>query len=315
VADTAIMSAHTIGRFAPSPTGPLHFGSLIAALGSWLSARAAGGRWHLRIDDLDPDRSSTAMADTIRMQLEAFSLTWDGAVLYQSERAEAYAAALERLQAEGLLYRCTCTRREIGAGARYGPLGAIYAGTCRGGPRHPERDAALRLRFPPGQHTVADRIQGTWSIDAARIGDVIVRRRNGVTAYHLATTVDDAFLGVTDIVRGSDLLPAAVIQNELQRRLGLPAPTWAHLPVMMTPDGTDKLSKQTGAPAVDPAHDPVRPLIDAWIFLGQPAPPEVPATPDEFLDWALTRWDERRVPPGERLVAAGPGGGLTRERG
>ncbi len=307
------MSRQTIGRFAPSPTGPLHFGSLIAALGSWLSARAAGGRWHLRIDDLDPDRSIAAMTDTIQVQLEAFGLTWDGPVLYQSERTGAYVAALEQLEAAGRLYRCTCTRREIGAGARYGPLGAIYAGTCRGGPTHPERDAALRLRLPDGRHEVADRIQGAWAIDADRIGDVIVRRRNGVTGYHLATTVDDAFLGVTDIVRGSDLLPAAVIQNELQRQLGLPAPGWAHLPVMMTPDGTDKLSKQTGAPAVDPAHDPVTPLVEAWCFLGQTAPPEIPDTPGEFLAWALSRWDEVRIPPGERLVAAGPGGGLRRE--
>ncbi|MDZ7788057.1 MAG: tRNA glutamyl-Q(34) synthetase GluQRS [Halofilum sp. (in: g-proteobacteria)] len=307
------MSTTTIGRFAPSPTGPLHFGSLIAALGSWLSARAVGGRWHLRIDDLDPDRSIASMADTIELQLEAFGLTWDGPILFQSERIDAYVAALEQLQTAGVLYRCTCTRREIGAGARYGPLGAIYAGTCRNGPTHPERDAALRLRLSPGRHEVIDRIQGTWSIDADRIGDVIVRRRNGVTAYHLATTVDDAFLGVTDIVRGSDLLPAAVIQEELQRRLHLPAPGWAHLPVMMTPDGTDKLSKQTGAPAVDPAHDPVTPLVDAWCFLGQTPPPEPPATPAEFLTWALPRWDESRIPPGERLVAGGPGGGLRRE--
>lgn len=307
------MSTRTIGRFAPSPTGPLHFGSLIAALGSWLSARAAGGRWHLRIDDLDPDRSIAAMTNTIQVQLEAFDLTWDGPVLFQSERTEAYVAALEQLGETGRLYRCTCTRREIGAGGRYGPLGAIYAGTCRNGPTHPEREAALRLRLPDGRHEVADRIQGVWTIDADRIGDVIVRRRNRVTAYHLATTVDDAFLGITDIVRGSDLLPAAVIQNELQRELDLPEPRWAHLPVMMTPDGTDKLSKQTGAPAVDPAHDPVTPLVEAWCFLGQTPPPETPATPAEFLAWALARWDETRIPPGERLVAAGPGGGLRRE--
>ena len=307
------MTMRTIGRFAPSPTGPLHFGSLIAALGSWLSARAAGGHWYLRIDDLDPDRSIAAMTNTIQVQLEAFGLTWDGPVLYQSGRTEAYVAALEQLEAAGRLYRCTCTRREIGAGARYGPLGAIYPGTCRNGPTHPERDAALRLRLSAGRHEVADRIQGAWSIDADRIGDVIVRRRNGVTGYHLATTVDDAFLGVTDVVRGSDLLPAAVIQNELQRGLGLHAPAWAHLPVMMTADGTDKLSKQTGAPAVNPAHDPVTPLIQAWTFLGQEPPFETPATPAEFLAWALSRWDEGAIPPGERLVAAGPGGGLRRE--
>lgn len=309
------MSRPLIGRFAPSPTGPLHFGSLIAALGSWLSARAAGGSWRLRIDDLDPDRSIPAMNDTIRLQLEAFGLTWDGAVLFQSERTDAYAAALEQLQAADLLYRCTCTRREIGSKARYGPLGAIYAGTCRGGPTHPERDAALRLRLPRGRHDVPDRIQRAWSIDADRIGDVVMRRRNGVAAYHLATTLDDAFLGVTDVVRGSDLLPAAVLQNELQRVLGLPSPGWAHLPVMMTPDGTDKLSKQTGAPALEPGHDRVTPLVEAWCFLGQAPPPEAPADPGEFLAWALEHWDETRVPPGERLVAAGPGGGLRREGG
>lgn len=302
------MNTPPIGRFAPSPTGPLHFGSLIAALGSWMSARAANGTWRLRIDDLDAARTTPGMADTILLQLEAFGLHWDGPVLYQSTRLDAYAEALRQLEALGATYRCTCTRREIAAIAHYGPLGAIYPGTCRDGPRFPERAAAQRLRLSPGPHTVHDRIQGDWTIAAERIGDVIVRRRNGGAAYHLATTLDDAWLGITDVVRGSDLLPAAIIQNELQRILGLPEPGWAHLPVMLTPDGGDKLSKQTGAKAVAPTADAIGPLLNAWAFLGQATPPDRPESPEAFLDWGRTRWNEAKVPAGTRLVADARGG-------
>ncbi len=304
-----------VGRFAPSPTGPLHDGSLIAALGSWMSARSRGGTWYLRIDDLDLARARRGAADTIRRQLEALGLTWDGPVLYQRTRTEAYAEALRRLENEGAVYRCTCSRREIAAGTTYGPLGAIYPGTCRARGASRDRDAALRLRLAGGEHRVDDRVQGPCTLDGARIGDVVVRRRNGLAAYHLATSLDDAYLGITDVVRGSDLLPASVIQLALQRHLGLPTMGWAHLPLVLTGDGSDKLSKQTGAAALDPEHEGVRALLRAWRFLGQAMPPEPPTSAADFLAWGRTRFDEAAIPPGARLVAAGPGGGMRREGG
>lgn len=302
-----------VGRFAPSPTGPLHRGSLVAALGSWMSVRSRGGTWRLRIDDLDRARSVRGMTDTILHQLEGFGLTWDGPVLYQSARSEAYADALAALAREEAVYACTCTRREVtDAAPGYGPLGAIYPGTCRRDGHRPDRDAALRLALAAGEHAVADRIQGRWTIDRDRIGDVILRRRNASAAYHLATTLDDAFLGVTDVVRGNDLLPAAVIQIALQRLLGLPDTGWAHLPVVLNGDGSDKLSKQTGAEPLNPAGDPVTPLLQAWAFLGQPTPRARPGGPRELLDWGRTVFDEGLVPRGERLEAAGPRGGMRR---
>lgn len=302
-------SGGAVGRFAPSPTGPLHFGSLIAALGSWMSVRSRGGTWRLRIDDLDQARTVRGMADTIRRQLEAFGLTWDGPVLFQRTRLPAYADALARLEAAGAVYACSCTRREIADTAtEHGPLGVVYPGTCRRAGARTDRDRALRLRLAAGTHLVGDRIQGEWRIGHERIGDVVVRRRNGAAAYHLATTLDDAHLGVTDVVRGSDLLPAAAVQIALQGALGLPETGWAHLPVVLTADGSDKLSKQTGAAAVDPDADAVGPLLEAWSFLGQPAPAGRPDTPRAFLDWAVARWDEALVPAGARLVADRAGG-------
>ena len=290
-----------VGRFAPSPTGPLHFGSLIAALGSWMSARCRGGTWRLRIDDLDRARNVRGMADHIRRQLEQLGLDWDGPVLFQTSRIDAYVAGLQALQDAGVTYPCSCSRREIATGAEHGPLGPIYRGTCRERGPVAGRAAAVRLKLRPGEHAVADRLRGCWSIRHDRIGDVAVMRRNGTPAYHLVTTLDDAHLGVTEVVRGCDLECASVIQQEIQHHLGLPAIDWAHLPLVMTADGSDKLSKQTGAPPLDPAMDPIGPLLEAWAFLGQTSPPARPATPHEFLAWAVSSWDEQRVadPAGE----------------
>lgn len=284
-----------VGRFAPSPTGPLHFGSLVAALGSHAAARAAGGTWRLRIDDLDRDREAPAAAATILRQLEAHGLDWDGPVLYQSSGSERYAAAQDRLRAAGAIYPCTCSRREIAAVAATGPLGPVYPRWCRTGPSHPLRRAAVRLRLPHGRLRLTDAVLGDYGFDADRaIGDPVLRRRDGLWAYHLATTVDDAALGITDVVRGADLLPASLIQLVLQERLELPAVRWAHLPIARAASG-DKLSKQTGARALDPA-DPLPTLLAAWRFLGQSEPPERPADVAEFHAWARQHWSLARVP-------------------
>lgn len=294
-------AAH-VGRFAPSPTGPLHFGSLVAALGSHTAARAAGGTWRLRIDDLDRDREAPDAVATILRQLEAHGLGWDGPVLYQSSGSERYAAALERLRATGAVYPCTCSRREITAGAATGALGPVYPGWCRAGPSHPLRQAAMRLRLPNGRVGLIDAVLGGYGLDTGcAIGDPILRRRDGLWAYHLATAVDDAALGVTNVVRGADLLPASLIQLVLQTPLELPPVRWAHLPIARAGDG-DKLSKQTGARPLDPA-DPLPALLAAWRFLGQAEPPERPPNVAEFHVWARDHWSLARV-PAERAPAS-----------
>jgi len=289
-----------VGRFAPSPTGPLHFGSVVAALGSYTAARAAGGRWYVRIDDIDPPRAAPGAIDTILHQLEALGLEWDGSVLFQSRRHALYRQALERLEQRGLTYACTCTRREIHANARHGPLGPVYPGTCRHRPTRPERDSAVRLRMPAGELALDDGVQGRYALDASALGDVVLRRRDGLWAYHLATAVDDVHLGITHVVRGADLLPAALVQSALHALLEEPLPNWSHLPVVQGPDGA-KLSKQTGAAAVD-AADPVSMLLRAWRFLGQPAPASRPEDPAGFHRFAAARWSPRRVPRGPGVL-------------
>lgn len=290
-------SAPYVGRFAPSPTGPLHLGSLVAALGSFLEARAAGGTWRLRIDDIDRPRQARGAAELIPRQLEALGLHWDGPIAWQSQSSAPYREALERLAAEGATYLCSCTRREIAAGGNRGPLGAVYAGYCRNRPRRPAADTAVRLRLPDGPLEIHDGVQGPYALDAAReIGDVVLRRRDGLWAYHLATTIDDAVLGVTHVVRGADLLAAALVQSELQRRLALPGIAWTHLPVVQWPSG-EKLSKQTAAPALD-TSDPVPALQTAWWALGQDALPDTPVSARDFLVLARARWNPRAIPHG-----------------
>lgn len=294
-----------VGRFAPSPTGPLHAGSVIAALGSYLEARRAGGRWLLRIDDIDPPRAQAGAVDRILRQLEAMGFEWDGPVIHQSTRTGHYEDALAGLRARGLLYGCRCSRRQLAASAPQGPLGPVYPGTCRGRDAAGAPDTAVRLRLPAGELALADLGQGRYALDSAsRIGDPIVRRRDGLWAYHLATTVDDAALGVTEVVRGADLLPSALVQLALQQVLGLPALQWRHLPVVLGRDGV-KLSKQTGAAPVDET-DPLPALRAAWSHLGQQPPPERLATVAEFHAFAGTAWRPAAVPAGPPPAAAPP---------
>lgn len=283
------------GRFAPSPTGPLHFGSLLAALGSYLDARVLRGEWLVRMEDIDRPREVPGAADQILRTLEAFGFEWDGDVLYQSSRTDAYAQAIERLRGEGLVFPCACSRREIAANGRPGVDGPVYPGTCR---RHlpPGRQArSLRLRTGCGPVLVRDRIQGELLQDLERqVGDFVLRRSDGIHAYQLAVVVDDAYQGINQVVRGADLMHSTPRQVFLLRALQLPVPAFAHLPLVVDATGR-KLSKSHAAAPVDPA-DPIPALLRAWILLGQKPFPEAPANPAEFWGHALATWDTGLVP-------------------
>lgn len=284
------------GRFAPSPTGPLHFGSLVAAVASFLQARASGGEWLVRIEDIDPPREAPGAADDILRTLERLGLHWDGAVLYQSARGEAYDAALERLRAAGTLYPCGCSRREIADSSVRGIDGPIYPGTCRAGLAPGRVERALRVRTDGARLAFEDRWQGRIECALARdIGDFVVRRADGYVAYQLAVVVDDAYQGITEVVRGADLLLSTPRQLWLQRLLGLAAPAYGHVPVALNAAG-EKLSKQTGAAVVSREHP--QPLLRRVLaFLGQEAPAALEAcTPEEFWRYAIAQWNPARVP-------------------
>lgn len=296
------------GRFAPSPTGPLHFGSLVAAVGSYLDMRTRGGEWLLRMEDVDTPRNMPGAADDILRTLAAFGFEWDGAVLYQSTRFEAYAAALAELQARGMVYGCACSRREIADSAvRQGVDGGlVYPGTCRAGLAAGQTARAWRLRVNDLPLHFVDRLQGEIEQQLERdAGDFVLLRADGLFAYQLAVTVDDAFQGISDIVRGADLLASTPRQIWLQRCLGVSTPTYAHLPVAVNAAG-EKLSKQTRATALD-VQRPVAALVAAMRFLGQMPPPELAqASLNEFWCWAKAHWAFRRIPQQLALPDAPP---------
>ena len=285
------------GRFAPSPTGPLHFGSLVAAVASWVDAPAAGGEWLVRMEDVDTTRTVPGAADEILRALEAFGLAWDGEVAWQSERTALYEAALDRLAASGAVYRCRCSRRELADSGIAGIEGVVYPGTCRTLALAASVAVADRVRVGPQSIAFDDRVQGRVEqcLDAD-IGDFVLRRRDGLFAYQLAVVVDDADQGITDVVRGADLLLSTPRQIHLQRLLGFPTPRYLHVPVATHPGG-QKLSKQTRAPAVDPAR-PGTALAAALDFLGQGV---LQGGPREILATAVARWDPRKI-PGTRAV-------------
>ncbi len=277
-----------IGRFAPSPTGPLHFGSLVAALAGWLDARKAGGRWLVRIEDLDGPRVVAGAETEILRQLEACGLSWDGPVVRQSERSALYEAALRRL--DGHTYLCGCTRRELEDSALALDGARIYPGTCRAGRASGKAARALRLRTSPEAIAFTDRVQGVLSQSVEReVGDFVLKRADGLHAYQLAVVVDDADQGVTDVVRGADLLDSTARQIWLQRLLGLASPRYLHVPVAVNRAG-EKLSKQTGARAVQ-APD----VRLALSFLGFSIPSGL--IDSDLLSWAVENWAVERVPP------------------
>ncbi|AYD42985.1 tRNA glutamyl-Q(34) synthetase GluQRS [Yersinia rochesterensis] len=261
---TALMQTPYVGRFAPSPSGDLHFGSLIAALGSYLQARAEGGSWLVRIEDIDPPREIPGAADRILATLDHYGLHWDGPVIYQSQRHEAYRATLDWLEQQGLSYYCACTR------SRIQQIGGLYDGYCRD--RHlPAQNSAIRLRQTHPVYTFCDKLLGELhAVPALAEEDFIIRRRDGLFAYNLAVVVDDAFQGVTEIVRGADLIEPTVRQIALYQQLQQPVPRYLHLPLALNHNG-NKLSKQNHAPSL-PNGCPRPILVEALKFLRQPIP-------------------------------------------
>jgi glutamyl-Q tRNA(Asp) synthetase len=284
------------GRFAPSPTGPLHFGSLVAALGSWLMARHAGGEWWVRIEDLDPPREVPGAAEAQLRTLAAFGLVSDGPVVRQRDRHARYRAALDRLLADGTAFACHCSRSDLAA------VAGIHR-RCRPGAQRPE--AAVRLRVADGSRVgFDDAIHGRVEQDVdTAVGDVVLLRADGFWAYQLAVVVDDADQGITHVVRGADLLDSTPRQILLQRALGLPTPTYAHLPLIVDAEGR-KLSKSMAALPVDDA-DPLPALRAAWRALGQP--PQALADAggvDDALRRAVAAFAPDRIPRTSLPLAA-----------
>lgn len=296
-----------VGRFAPSPTGPLHFGSLIAAVASCLVSRQAGGRWLLRMEDVDRTRTVAGAADAILHSLDAHGLHWDGPLMVQTERDPAYQTALDTLLARGLAYPCSCNRKRIvAAGLRAVDGGWVYPGYCRSGAR-PDRTANIvRLRVDDEPVSFVDGVQGTIRQNLATdVGDFPLRRGDGLFAYQLAVVVDDGEQGVTQVVRGSDLLDSTPRQIALQRALGLPQPDYVHLPVATHPGG-NKLSKQTHAPALEDTRATLN-LWESLLFLGQGPDPELrTADVKTVWSWALEHWDAGRIPRARALEWSAP---------
>src|SRR5438309_3812827 len=284
------------GRFAPSPTGPLHFGSLVAAVGSYLEARWNRGRWLVRMEDLDRLREARGASKAILKMLEAYGFEWDGKVVFQSRRDTAYAAALKRLERGHAVFPCACTRREISDSTLSAAGESIYPGTCRKGPPPGRAARAVRVRVDNGVTAFDDALQGRIEQNLAReVGDFVVRRADGLFAYQLAVVVDDFEQGITDVVRGADLLASTPRQVLLQRLLGYPRPRYMHLPVAVNRNG-EKLSKQTLAAPLTIEDAPAQ-LVRALRFLGQEPPADLAATDlTEIWSWALPSWRTNTIP-------------------
>lgn len=281
-----------IGRFAPSPTGPLHFGSLLAALASFLDARAHEGEWLLRIEDLDPPREQPGVKEQFPLLLETYGLYWDGELSLQSERLEFYAPVLQELLDSQNAYRCSCSRKEIVQRCE----NLVYDQHCLMHPPEADANTAIRIKSNGTLISFRDIIQGPHAYNLTSTGDFVVFRRDGFYSYQLAVTIDDYLQGITHIVRGSDLLDETAKQIHLQQLLGYPTPAYAHIPVATNSEG-QKLSKQTFAPALD-TTDPIPVLFKALQFLDQEPPRELLyASRDELLEWAITNWDIRKIKP------------------
>lgn len=280
------------GRFAPSPTGPLHLGSLIAAVGSYLEARTNKGEWLMRIEDLDRPREEPGAGDAILRTLEAYGFEWDGPVIRQSGRSERYAAALARLRESGYVFPCACTRREISDSTLGSESERVYPGTCRNGIGSGRLARAIRARVGDAVIAFDDRFQGRFEQDLAReVGDFVVKRADGLFAYQLAVVVDDFEQGITEVVRGADLLASTPRQILLQRWLGYPTPRYGHLPVAVNRSG-EKLSKQTLAAPLSEAEAPLE-LGRALAFLGQ-RPPRA-GDVSAIWEWAHANWRPERI--------------------
>ncbi len=294
---SAQMTTPYRGRFAPSPTGPLHKGSLVAAVASYLEAKKNNGQWLIRMEDVDELRNVKGAADSILHSLEAFGFEWDESVLYQTQRKDAYTDALQTLKKQNLVYPCTCSRKSLKALAaegkiKYGPLGIIYPGTCIKNQfsHYQPTDYSIRIKVPGKTYEFDDEILGHRTQNLkTESGDFIIRRRDNLFAYQLAVVVDDAFQNITHVVRGADLLNSTARQIFLQSCLNYPALNYAHLPLIVHKNG-DKLSKQTGAQDIGNQAD-IPLLIECLEFLQQKPPAELmQASLPEFWQWAKNNW-------------------------
>ncbi len=308
-----MLHASHVGRFAPSPTGPLHVGSLVAAVGSWLFARNDGGRWLVRVEDIDAPRVVRGSEDEILGTLVRYGLEWDGEVVRQSERSRLYDEALAALRERGQVFDCGCTRAELqraaSAPAEGDPQdvdGPVYPGTCRNGLPPGRVARAIRFRVPAAVVRFDDLVHGPIQEDvAAKTGDFVVKRADGLFAYQLAVVVDDEAQGVTEVVRGGDLLGSTARQIALQRALGVATPSYAHLPLVTTPDGA-KLGKRDGAlplPSLD-ARRIGETLALALSILGITG--IEPREPRRMLNEALARFDPASVPRGTVAIETTP---------
>lgn len=283
------------GRFAPSPSGPLHFGSLVTAVGSYLDAKSHHGEWLVRIENVDRAREIPGASGAILSMLEALGMEWNREVILQSQRYAAYADAVSRLVARDLIYPCNCSRKEIADSSINGVDGAVYPGNCRERIFTSRLREAWRVRTDNGLIEFKDMLQGSVKQRLARdIGDFVVRRADDVFSYQLAVVVDDAQQGITHVVRGADLLNSTPRQIYLQGLLGYSTPSYMHLPIAVNALG-QKLSKQTGAAPID-AVDPVPQLVRALHFLGQKPPLELNQSDrTSFWTWAIENWDQRAI--------------------
>lgn len=276
-----------IGRFAPSPTGPLHLGSLVCAVASYLDARASGGQWLLRVEDLDPPREVAGSTRQILRSLDAHHLHWDGSTLFQSSRDAAYAETLQRLHDMERTYYCTCTRNDVAE------MGGRYNGRCRGKCQRPDTPHAVRFLAPGHLVTFMDRLQGEVSTAARELDDFVILRKDGLIAYQLAVVVDDASQGVTHVVRGADLLDSTPRQIQLQETLGFRQPDWMHIPVLAR--AGKKLSKQHGAQGIDDRRASAN-LISALKLLGQRCDAlKAGMSPETILEYATSHWDPQHI--------------------
>jgi glutamyl-Q tRNA(Asp) synthetase len=296
--DSARAALPYVGRFAPSPTGALHFGSLVAALGSYLDARHHGGQWLVRMEDLDTTRVVPGCADGMLRTLECFGFRWDGPVMYQSRHTERYVAAIEALRHNGFTFECSCSRR-----LRRDSEDSGYPGTCRSKLAGPA-PTATRFRIEEHQTVIVqDRFQGECRFDLRSLGDVVIRRRDGVVAYQLAVVVDDAAQNISHVVRGADLLASTPWQLSLQQALGFRSPSYAHLPLIVEPDGS-KLAKSRRSVPVDETRASSL-LLAALTVLGQ-APPAGSGlkfeAPSSILEWGIEHWN----PPAFHGIRATP---------
>lgn len=283
-----------IGRFAPSPSGPLHFGSIIAALGSFLQARQHNGKWLVRIEDVDLPRTVSGADKIILNQLERLGLFWDEDVIYQSHRTQQYESAFEHLNKQNLLFPCICSRKET--------ANKPYQGTCRNGIDEEKRHFSTRIKTEDRIISINDLLQGNFSQSIGQdVGDFVIKRSDGLFAYHLAVVVDDAEQKVSEVVRGFDLLDSTPRQIYLQKALGFLTPEYLHLPIAIDSDG-NKISKQDHAPAIK-HDDSLKTIFNALEFLGQKPPAEALETNTEsLLQWAVKHWRISLVPKETKIA-------------